>query len=675
MKNKKLHTGQLTSPLTVSRINEVVASTNLVMQRLKDHLYGFEIPDFGSSLYASSTEHCVYHSSDTIIASLVADRITNKFEAPSRNTESLLKRQCYSDWIGYEREHLNEVALGSLSDRERDPIWGASRLIYQWMNGYANGRYFYERSFDYFIEKAPIEFGPGESFISSRGHVHLFGKLDPRTSTVTFEALNFAALMVSSNKGLRKVFLEVLKKKPRSLYKVEQQNAFQKASVQKSSISLRVRVFAEMVKDYWKTNGLIQYGSRGSSVYKSSTKRRFINIECLLNVIIQKMIAWAFRACLKTNAKIDLDLGQDYHKTLIRDKRWTTVDFSNASDSILSQLVRTLFWSSPKILTYMETVRSSYVLIPTPVGKGLINMYHKPLKFSSMGNGYTFELLTMVTASVGRYFDRNASSYGDDVIISTEYADDYINTMINLGFQVNKKKTFHNLPFRESCGGFYLDNVGYITSFDFKWNYNIADVIVTANKLGRILRYNPTWKHKVKDAIQSAYDDIDELVPRSLRGPISDQPDIPVWFETRNWLRGHRKDEFSKNKFLTYRKLIETLSHSYGYNASEWAVVQVPELKKNIAIRPKRDVKSWRLAYSYIYSARVSPMLIRQQKPDYKYAFKPTLVHASGLALRAATARGICSSLTTSYHAELLSKLRKLVSMRSDVESFIKGAA
>lgn len=670
--SKTLRTGQVAFPLPVSRTSEVITSTNTVMLRLKERLNELEIPDFGSSLYAGDSNHCVFNNTDTIIASLITDRIINKFEVPSRNTESLLKRQCFSDWIGYERDHLERVNLSNLSIKEREPIWGASRAIYRWMAGYSNGRYFYDRSFNSYVENAPIEFGPGESFISSKGHVHLFGKLDPKTITVTSDAAEFAALIVASNKGLRKVFTEEFRKQPRAISKGEQLKAYKQAQLQEGKTSLKVRVFANRVLDFWRKNALIQYGSRGSSVYKNSKKRRFINIECLMNVVMQKMIAYAFRNCLKANAGIDLDLGQDYHKALIRSNDVATIDFSNASDSILVQLVRTLFWQCPQILAYMETTRSSFVLIPTPNGNGQMrNMYHDPLKFSSMGNGYTFELLTMVTASVARYFDSTASSYGDDVIIQNEYAEMYAKTMVNLGFQVNNKKTFINKPFRESCGGFYLGNYGYITSYDFKWNHNIADVIVTANKLGRILRSNPTWKHKVRDVIQEAYEDIDDLIPRALRGPVIDGPDIPVWFEKSNYLRGHRKDEYVKLKFITYRRYIDALSIAYRgpekeYDSCNWTVILVPELKKNVAVNPKRDVRSLRLAYAYIYSGRVAPMLIRQQKSDYKFAFKPTLVHSSGVALRAATARRIETDLKKSYHSEFICKLKSLLEKQNE---------
>lgn len=660
---------QVDNPLTTSKLTAVCASVNKTMLRLQERLNEFEIPDFGSSLYSDNGDSCLFLDNNTIIASLVTDRIVNKFERPSRHTESLLKRQCNTDWIAYERDHLKRVNLDSLPHEcGRGAIWGASKLIDEWMSGVRFGKRYYKYSFWYFLDNAPIEFGPGESFNSLRGEAHLFGKLNPHNATVTADALQLASFVVASNKALRVVFASAIRKSKDAdlIASTEHHSAYLEEKMKKSKIGLHIRVFANRVRKFLTAKNLVQQGSRGSSVYKNSQKRRFINVECLLNVVIQKMISYALRRCLKQNAKIDLDTGQELHKVRIQSSLLTTVDFSNASDSILRSLLHKLFHRDKRLMKLLETVRSPFVLIDTPCGdRSTKRVYHESLKFSSMGNGYTFELLTIVTCAVARTFDRGATSYGDDVIISNEVADAYIQTMENLGFKVNKKKTFNSLPFRESCGAFFLEGYGYIRSFDFKWNHNIADCVVTGNKLRRILQGNPRWKHPVKDALDDALNEIDDLIPRALRGPAVDSDDIPIWYESANYLRGHRKDPYVKKQWGRYGALTTVLNDAYkcplgSYESRFWTVVMLPELKQKVSIRAASDVKSMRLAYAYIYSGRVSSMLIRQQKEEYTFVFKPTLVHTSGLALRAATARRI----VTAHKSLLLKRFKEVILQR-----------
>jgi len=90
-------------------------------------------------------------------------------------------------------------------------------------------------------------------------------------------------------------------------------------------------------------------------------------------------------------------------------------------------------------------------------------------KFSSMGNGFTFELETLIfSAAVSAVYEMkglvctfgvDASVYGDDIIVRTEAAADVIAALKYIGFTTNSDKTFLNGYFRESCGGDYFNGV------------------------------------------------------------------------------------------------------------------------------------------------------------------------------------------------------------------------
>jgi len=96
--------------------------------------------------------------------------------------------------------------------------------------------------------------------------------------------------------------------------------------------------------------------------------------------------------------------------------------------------------------------------------------WHVLEKFSSMGNGYTFELETVIfsaiTAAVHEMvtgeaakLHQNVFVYGDDIICKTDVSLDVIAALRWFGFSLNERKSFVSGPFRESCGGDYFNGV------------------------------------------------------------------------------------------------------------------------------------------------------------------------------------------------------------------------
>lgn len=138
--------------------------------------------------------------------------------------------------------------------------------------------------------------------------------------------------------------------------------------------------------------------------------------------------------------------------------RHATIDLKSASDLKCKVLVNFLFpkcWAS-----WLNTLRAP--LIRTP-GKG---PYRYLEKFSGMGNGYTFEVETivftaiaaeaMVAAGVEPDLGGNLWVFGDDIIVPTECAANVLSALRLCGFVPNERKTFVEGSFRESCGGDYF---------------------------------------------------------------------------------------------------------------------------------------------------------------------------------------------------------------------------
>lgn len=146
--------------------------------------------------------------------------------------------------------------------------------------------------------------------------------------------------------------------------------------------------------------------------------------------------------------RVGIDLSnQSVNQCLARrasvDNSLVTVDFSSASDTVAYNAVSLVFpvdWYK-----FLKDVR-------TPCYRGVFGE-GTYAKFSSMGNGSTFAIETLLFAAacyaVG---SKEFSVYGDDVIIEKEFYDAYLSLTGFLGFTINREKSFHDGPFRESCG-------------------------------------------------------------------------------------------------------------------------------------------------------------------------------------------------------------------------------
>ncbi len=201
-------------------------------------------------------------------------------------------------------------------------------------------------------------------------------------------------------------------------------------------------------------------GNRFTTVPKTALTDRGIAIECTLNVYFQLAIGRAIRNRLRRRVGWDLDNAARIHRDVaqsasIQDSH-STIDLSNASDSLCKNLVRVLLHDTAW-LERMEDLRSTHTFLQ--------GRWHLLEKFSSMGNGYTFELETCVFASlIAACLELQGHSailgvdfyvFGDDIIVASDVAESVVAVLAWAGFRTNKDKTFLRGPFRESCGGDY----------------------------------------------------------------------------------------------------------------------------------------------------------------------------------------------------------------------------
>jgi len=144
--------------------------------------------------------------------------------------------------------------------------------------------------------------------------------------------------------------------------------------------------------------------------------------------------------------------------------RLGTLDLSEASDRVHWFLVHSILEPFPHLRDFVWNTRSTRADVPF---HGVIPLQ----KFASMGSALTFPLEAIVftilavagveQAQNRRLQARNlpglVSVYGDDIIVPVNAIDHVIDWLEHFGAKVNRRKSFWNGKFRESCGAEYYD--------------------------------------------------------------------------------------------------------------------------------------------------------------------------------------------------------------------------
>ena len=196
-------------------------------------------------------------------------------------------------------------------------------------------------------------------------------------------------------------------------------------------------------------------GNRVVTVPKNYKTDRTIAIEPDMNIYVQKGIGSVIRSRLQ---RVGIDLNdQSRNQRLAQvgsiSGRLATIDLSMASDTISRAVVELML--PTEWLEALGQCRSPFGVLPS--GEKIFYQ-----KFSSMGNGYTFELESLIFYSLalsvcllsGEEVNR-VSVYGDDLIVPSNCAARLMGLLEFLGFTPNAKKSFMTGPFRESCGKHY----------------------------------------------------------------------------------------------------------------------------------------------------------------------------------------------------------------------------
>lgn len=234
-------------------------------------------------------------------------------------------------------------------------------------------------------------------------------------------------------------------------------------------------------------------GNRVTFVPKTALTDRSIAIEPRMNIYAQLGLGALMRARLK-RAGLNLD-DQGPNQALAqkgsRDGTVATIDLSSASDTLARELVVELVpepW-----LNAMDWCRSKSGRL---VDEGGVVTSFRYEKFSSMGNGYTFELESLIFWALATGVCEHlrltkekcalTRAYGDDITVPTEAVDLLKETLAFCGFTVNPRKSFSQGVFRESCGADFFNGVNVRPYFQKEFVTDVQGLYRLANGLRRV---------------------------------------------------------------------------------------------------------------------------------------------------------------------------------------------
>jgi len=263
----------------------------------------------------------------------------------------------------------------------------------------------------------------------------------------------------------------------------------------------------------------VEDGNKVITVPKNSKSDRVIAVEPGLNLWFQKGVGSLIRRRLK---RVDIDLNDQTRNQLLcrygsKTRTLSTVDFSSASDSISLETVRLLLSEAPVWLQVMELLRCrSGSLEGSPIFWE---------KFSSMGNGFTFELESLIFYAAGyavcEYLGLDSSAeslsvYGDDVVIPTTAFDLFSSFCGFLGFTVNASKSFSSGVFRESCGSHFFDGLDVKPIFLKRRISDVQAIYQLANRL-RSYSHRRNFGYGCDFRFRGAWSYLLNRVPKPLR--------------------------------------------------------------------------------------------------------------------------------------------------------------
>lgn len=261
-------------------------------------------------------------------------------------------------------------------------------------------------------------------------------------------------------------------------------------------------------------------GNKLVFVPKTALVHRSIAVEPRMNIYAQLGLGALLRQRLKRFAGLDLDT-QEPSQALARlgslNGTVATIDLSSASDTLSREVVRDLLpdpwfnamdWCRSKVGFYERDG------VVTPI---------RYEKFSSMGNGFTFELESMIfyaialaCAEVCQDDTSLVRCFGDDIAYPTRSVEQLEEVLTYCGFIVNRRKSFSSGLFRESCGADFFNGVNVRPIYLKEQLTYVESLFRLANSIRR-LGYRRNRGYGCDEQLRRIWVSVVSRIPPSLR--------------------------------------------------------------------------------------------------------------------------------------------------------------
>lgn len=398
-------------------------------------------------------------------------------------------------------------------------------------------------------------FGPGAT-LSSNGSTSQYFKYAKWPYTVTKGCAAYARFLIESDARWMGALIESY----RIRYNIPQH------------YPLDMRVF-------WSRVFELVEGNRIGFVPKDSTVDRSIAIEPLLNLRLQLGVDGFIRRKLK---RYDIDLDSQEKNQVLASlgsevsgvNRYATIDLSAASDSVSTKVCEMLLPS--EWYSFLMKLRS-----PSGFIKGHGNLIYE--KISSMGNGFTFVLESLIFASLifgvlkieqGNIDPvKDFAVYGDDLIVPERHYDKIVYILQCAGFTVNLSKSFKSGIVKESCGTDWFQGYLVRPMALVKKPECVMDLFVDYNRMQKLLctyyGFNPGEGETLEKILSWI-----PLNFRVFQGPISNEefssylhsPDYKKWGKFKNGRWSYNRLVFrpvpirvERWRHFNFRKLMDPL--------------------------------------------------------------------------------------------------------------------
>jgi hypothetical protein len=346
---------------------------------------------------------------------------------------------------------------------------------------------------------------------------------------------------------------------------------------------------------------VVEY-DRFTTVPKNWKTRRSIAIQPTANLFLQKGIGRMIRNRLRRDG-IDLD---DQSRNQILASRafkdgYATIDLAKASDSVSSELVDLLL--PPSWVIPMRDLRTRF----TKIGD---HMHHLN-KFSAMGNGFTFELESLIFYSLlyatirceARDFESEIAVYGDDLIVHQKHFKRVVEVLNYCGFSINDDKSFSEGHFFESCGKHYFGGFDVTPVFQKKIVNSLPEAMRCSNRLFRWAHFSEGFlDRRVRLAWEASVSYADRFLDFGFRKKLKVLPRAPYYLEGDDYILW---PDFvvPRNRSSTYR--IKAISFAPEKIRADGYALLSYSLKRVVTDSPFRDFLSLRGFGKYRYSTRL----------------------------------------------------------------------